>query len=69
MVQVPDGFIISSEASLSYKGEVKQSLKDKFLETLHQLEIRTQRKFNPSNVFETPLLLSIRASPLGPIPE
>jgi hypothetical protein len=69
VVEVPQGFIISTEASIGYDGHIHDKLEKECNRALDQLEILTQRKFHSSDpAWSVPLLLSIRASPTKSTP-
>jgi phosphoenolpyruvate synthase/pyruvate phosphate dikinase len=61
VVEVPEGFIISTAASIHYDGHIHDKMEKECVEALAQLETLTQRKFGSAD--GSPLLLSIRASP------
>lgn len=63
VVEVPEGFVISTQASVEYDGHIHDKLEGRCHRAIRKLEQLTHRKIENLGANDTPLLLSIRASP------
>ena len=63
VVEVPEGFVISTQASVEYDGHIHDKLEGRCHRAIKKLELLTHRKIENLGANDTPLLLSIRASP------
>jgi pyruvate, orthophosphate dikinase len=63
VVEVPEGFVISTQASIEYDGHIHDKLEGRCHRAIKRLEQLTHRKIENLGEGDIPLLLSVRASP------